>query len=833
MNNSPSSNRRHNASGMVIVGVILLSLAFLTLVATLGLASRDSLLISGSKAAITDGYFAAEGGLNQKFDQLRNVFGSFSSPLGTPAQLDPPCGLDGTIPDGTGDFACTQSEFGTQRVVTSLKPISGKVRTIRVPPGDRFQDLFAFESQFEAQARSWSINSGERTSSLFMRMRNRSVPLYQFAAFYGDKDLEFYNGPGMVVNGPIHANGDVYLDTEEGLDILGRISATGSILRGKKHLRTCFTGPLKGRSAFGAVIDFPQCGEVGRHQVTGDDISSFVGTVQQQVKRPELPTMQIVRPKSGGKYWDSADLRLVVDVDADGKPDDFEKPVKIVDSNGDLDVDRTEYLWSCLGMIKRHVPEAYEGCVSPPVFEDRYRAPHVIPPPYEPGGPGTGNTRGATNRYQHPFLPDVDVSSYAGGFGSLMRRVSMGNDLPRPHYYRNSLHASLPPDVFPPDIKGPRDIEENPAWPRKVVRFSPAYESGPFGNPTELLVSNPNKYCARDWNRKWIYNPLIHDIRSTCSPDNRMHYAMLEVDMNGLLACVQNSIDDGRNILTSDVLLDDKSDNGLVIFATIRGPLSETPHSLYGVLLGRAKTLQHDRVNPKTLVKGLTIASDQAVFIAGDYNTPENQDHHVASAIVADSIHVLSEAVCDLDPDDGVINKCNEDTDVDVVNGLRWPRYYRLDGEFAVEDARRRAANTSVRTAFVTGTPSAGGGEGEAYRDQMFDAWAPDLPARPWASGGVMNVINFHENWNRTIFDYTGSIVSLWEHQHYDAPFLVPGIFRCKGLDRASPYEAPDRRWKWDDTFGAPEGLPPLTPMLTYVQQEVFEKAYEQERLVE
>jgi hypothetical protein len=39
-------------------------------------------------------------------------------------------------------------------------------------------------------------------------------------------------------------------------------------------------------------------------------------------------------------------------------------------------------------------------------------------------------------------------------------------------------------------------------------------------------------------------------------------------------------------------------------------------------------------------------------------------------------------------------------------------------------------------------------------------------------------------------------------------------------------YEAPNRNWDYDADFNEVEKLPPLTPMITYVQQRLYTRFY-------
>jgi hypothetical protein len=154
---------------------------------------------------------------------------------------------------------------------------------------------------------------------------------------------------------------------------------------------------------------------------------------------------------------------------------------------------------------------------------------------------------------------------------------------------------------------------------------------------------------------------------------------------------------------------------------------------------------------------GLTVVSENPVYIQGDYNTVNKQP----AAVLADAITVLSNNW-------GPSNN-NSDTKGDQVT------------------SNRPATSTTVNAAFALG-PSAESVAG-------------------LGNGQLESVIRFLEDWSGDTFTYSGSLISLWHSQR------VTGVWRCCG-DGGTPvnyYNAPNRVWGYDALFSATP--PPGTPM--------------------
>ena len=116
---------------------------------------------------------------------------------------------------------------------------------------------------------------------------------------------------------------------------------------------------------------------------------------------------------------------------------------------------------------------------------------------------------------------------------------------------------------------------------------------------------------------------------------------------------------------------------------------------------------------------GLTVASQNPVYIQGDYNT-ENQKTRGSAAVFADAVTILS-------------NSWNDSHSSDSLS-------------------YRRAGNTTVNAAIVAGFVPSG--------------WTNfnSVPAYGY-SGGLNNFPRFLEDWTNKTFTYTGSMIELFNSQ--------------------------------------------------------------------
>jgi Tfp pilus assembly protein PilX len=190
---------------------------------------------------------------------------------------------------------------------------------------------------------------------------------------------------------------------------------------------------------------------------------------------------------------------------------------------------------------------------------------------------------------------------------------------------------------------------------------------------------------------------------------------------------------------------------------------------------------------------GFTVASENPVYVQGDYNSGaadtfwgggSNNAVHSAASIVADSVSVLSNINVWPNPTSG------------------WNDLTSLQNPTALGN---RNANTTYYRMAVSG------GKNIPFPQPGWAGVAKDFGT----DGGLHNFLRLLENWgNGSILHYNGSLVNMY-YSEYNT-----GTFKCCTV----VYGAPQRDFFFDTLFLNPNNLPPGTPMF----QDIVNLSYHQ-----
>jgi hypothetical protein len=192
---------------------------------------------------------------------------------------------------------------------------------------------------------------------------------------------------------------------------------------------------------------------------------------------------------------------------------------------------------------------------------------------------------------------------------------------------------------------------------------------------------------------------------------------------------------------------------------------------------------------------GFTVASENPVYILGDYNsnavdTAWTTDPlvdvagHAAASVIADSVTLLSNKWSDL-------NSFINPTNMSGAGG-------------------RPAQTTRYRLAI------AGGKNMNFPKPGYCGASSPPCGRDYGTDGGTHNFLRYLEDWSGQTLWYKGSLVSL-----YYSTYLT-GAFKCCNV----VYGAPPRNYSFDADFALPGGLPPGTPLFRDVDTLSFRQVF-------
>lgn len=176
-----------------------------------------------------------------------------------------------------------------------------------------------------------------------------------------------------------------------------------------------------------------------------------------------------------------------------------------------------------------------------------------------------------------------------------------------------------------------------------------------------------------------------------------------------------------------------------------------------------------DGSNSNSPAKGLTVATLNAAYIVGDYNTGGTPpvdtssnaltSNNYASGYTVQPAAVIADAVT-------------------VLSGA-----WSSSNNASTALSSRSAQNTTINTALISGTVPT---DSSSY------------------SGGVENYIRLGENWSGKRLTYYGSMINLYNSQQSTGKWSGTGTY----------YQAANRNWYFDVNFLDPNKLPPGTPIL-------------------
>lgn len=188
-----------------------------------------------------------------------------------------------------------------------------------------------------------------------------------------------------------------------------------------------------------------------------------------------------------------------------------------------------------------------------------------------------------------------------------------------------------------------------------------------------------------------------------------------------------------------------------------------------------------DATSSPQLVDETTVATDNPIYIHGDFNTIDT--HGVA--LIGDAMNVLSNAISKT----AIPAKpCG----IPFYAGSGTPNLLR----------HYQAATTTINAA-------------------LFAGHVPTVPGGPVYSGGLHTYPRLHEDWTQRPYswsnstrtlDINGAFINLWDSEQADGTWCIGGD--C--------YSGPVRNWGWDVRFQDPDFWPPFIPSIYSVERVGF-----------
>jgi hypothetical protein len=654
--------------------------------------------LRGGHARATSGFYAAEAGINRGMGDYRNIFLSFAEPSGS-------------------DFGEKLLTIGPRTVRYKLTEACGDADADgeqdcplerRIPAGRPFAGLNSQLFTYIANATS-EVNSGDVEVTLGTQFDVNNIPLFQFLAFY-ENDLEILPGQAMTLNGPIHTNGSLYLNSSGStLNIQDNqaagiynvsVTARNDVYRGRKDGGAC-----DGVVSIDKLADANLDGSLDPLSMTcgglkpPSALTSWLGAIRSNQPYVAVPSPDVLQ-RGTGDYWTLADLRIALDLnqtDAQGY-----KRIVVLAPNDTTDETLTARLQQFL--LSRGAAIFYNDIPNP--GDDA--------PTSNCTSPGS-DTYCHRNSYFPVFATHTEMYGCPAGI------------------------ATCPVPGFLPA--------------RTRSNGERIYRRGGFYNNREDA---------------WVY--------------------MLTVNLNQLLDWNRAQPSGSRLIENPD----DTTQGGIVLFLTVKGPNSTgtLPNGRrYGVRVYGSPNFDF----PPSVTgdpTGVTIVSDQAVYVEGNYNLGPGQPGYDTNfpkqpaAIMADTINVLSSNWSGR-TDSGWTGSTGCRNDCQSRKSLNSP-------------AERPAATTYVNAAFLSFVPNT---VGSNY------------------NGGLENYPRFHEKWSGLNLVYRGSFVSLGQPSRANGSWCGTGGSSSSGCNI---YDPPGRQWNYDPDFQELVNLPPITPRVVSVEQILF-----------
>jgi hypothetical protein len=787
-----------NESGIALIGTLLILVLLAALLEGFILSVNSDQELIGIDRGQTQAFYGALAGLEQLTGNLGTLFGTDYSP--TVAQINaltvsPPAltGIQFVAPGGGSGY---QIEFATD---ADGRPVA-ETRTV---PSGPYEGLVGLITPYTMISTARTVQ-GSAEVQMRRSLQTIAVPVFQFGIF-SETDLSFHAGATFNFGGRVHTNGNLYLAQRNGSTITlpDRITALGEVIRqrlvnGEPTSTTYFgtvnvaIAPNTYRSLArdeGSLVDGMGSAQ-NEPTWTNRSISTYNGNIRNGrtgARRMDLPLVSdgatpvdlVRRPAVNEdvnspavleqRYYSKASLRILfsdtaanitaLPTIAAGAP----MQLTVAAPNGTLYA--TAGAWA----------NGYRSAVGTDLIGGFIKMEMQDI---------DGNWSDVTNQILNLGMTGPDLTGTCGGHANAIIRVQRFKDSPAgtcdnigTEYWPNVLYDTREGnfrDNIPTGqatvylggvmhyieldvtnlanwLRASGAINENGGYvvyfsDRRTNRNTAGAETGEYG--FEDVINSPN-----------VVSGLPNDSHGTAVNGIELETAE-DVNSNGLMedygAIPQ--LPPPPAAPNTAAPLDAAALPQTAVSATVaRANRAIFFRRALKLVNGASFNLGNDSDG---IPYGLTIASENPVYVQGNYNAPGTfAGAHVACSIVADAVTFLSSNWNDR-------------------NSFTSPH----------NPAGRPALTTWYRAALIAGKTR------PFTRITAVEDFGTD--------GGVHNFIRFLENWGGQTLNYRGSIVSLFFNRQ------AVGTYKCC----TNVYSPPSRGYNFDVEFLQPRTLPPHTP---------------------
>ena len=751
---------KQSTGGFALIVALSLVVVLAIVLVTYSTLTVGNVRTSASSGNATAGFYAAEAALNARAEQVRQKFKGFQAPTGASPTSVLPC--KGTNL-GTGDYACQNATVGG-RLVTSYASV-GTTQSITIPQGEDFEFLNAQETPTTVYGQATGT-SGNPEAIASLVFRSRLVPLFQFAVFF-DKDLEFTNTATLDLSGPVHTNGNLFLDSGNGsaLSINGQTTASKGVYRGWKHDNGC-TGTVNIADDGGTARTL-SCGS-GRTQVAAATMKSTFGNQLKTLPVLDVPTVADMQPRSTAQYWQKADARVVLKLTSGSSSAGVWTPNFVrVDGTkitGTAGVSCTTALTSSQTFRDNREAQYWEDTTKGNVASRAKKVTLDIDVPnllacMQANRTGLGlNSSGIAETTEGGLVLYLTFDDSSGSSilnsvlsgGTASGSISQGSGTPNNYAVRlrngSTLRSATSSDPVPAGLT--------------VVTDQAMIVEGDF---------NAGNTRAQGWIPASLIADSINVLSNAWKSTQNCQY---QVVFNGTT----------RKYWMTQT---QKSTGTPTTWAWYKPPGSGGQWMDYSLLNSSQRTYA------SSLQTNLPVSMP---LLTGTGATQQWYAYSTAT-------HSSASTYADVSP---------------AGDGKSALPLWCRNVVASTNSTTSVTAGSIVHAAVLAGTATTGD-EGGLYPD-------PTLPAQ---SGGVHNMMRFSEDWganstnpNGTVdYAYTGSLVSLNQPLHAIGDFKL-GDYRF--------YNPPRRVWTFEAQFRDAANLPPLTPRFVYLKQDNFTRQFEQ-----